>query len=162
MRASMARLTPRFSANRAVREYAERCYLPAAAAYRGRAADRGALGARLVAWRQAIAAHWQEATFGALREEMRGPERRVSVQVRLGGLDPDAVRVELYAEGSGDSEPERHVMEPTRTPDETGGGHEYAVAIPATRPPGDYTPRLLPRHSVASVPLEAQEILWLR
>ena len=34
MRESMARLTPRFSANRTVREYIERHYLPAAAAYR--------------------------------------------------------------------------------------------------------------------------------
>ena len=34
MRESMARLTPRFSANRTVREYTEQHYLPAAAAYR--------------------------------------------------------------------------------------------------------------------------------
>ena len=41
MRESMARLTPRFSANRTVREYTEQHYLPAAAAYRERAADQG-------------------------------------------------------------------------------------------------------------------------
>jgi len=46
MRRSMSRLTPRFSANRAVREYTERYYLPAAAAYRVRAANRGARGLR--------------------------------------------------------------------------------------------------------------------
>ena len=44
MRESMARLTPRFSANRTVREYTEQHYLPAAAAYRERAADKGAIG----------------------------------------------------------------------------------------------------------------------
>ena len=44
MRESMARLAPRFSANRTVREYTENYYLPAAAAYRRRTADRGALG----------------------------------------------------------------------------------------------------------------------
>ena len=43
MRESMARLAPRFSANRTVREYTENYYLPAAAAYRRRTADRGAL-----------------------------------------------------------------------------------------------------------------------
>ena len=37
MRESMARLTPRFSANRTVREYTEQHYLPAATAYRERA-----------------------------------------------------------------------------------------------------------------------------
>ena len=44
MRESMARLTPRFSANRAVREYTEQHYLPAAAAYRLRIANKGAIG----------------------------------------------------------------------------------------------------------------------
>src|SRR5665213_602236 len=42
MRESMARLTPRFSNNRTVREYTEQHYRPAAAAYRQRAADKGA------------------------------------------------------------------------------------------------------------------------
>ena len=40
--------------------------------------------------------------------------------------------------------------------------YEHSVSIPAARALGDYTPRLLPRHPIASVPLEAQEILWQR
>ena len=40
--------------------------------------------------------------------------------------------------------------------------YEYCVSIPAARVLGDYTPRLLPRHPIASVPLEAPEILWQR
>jgi hypothetical protein len=40
MRESMARLTPRFSANRTVREYTEQHYLPAATAYHLRSANR--------------------------------------------------------------------------------------------------------------------------
>ena len=51
MRNSMGRLTPRFSANRTVREYTEHYYIPAARAYRERAADNGTFGARLVNWR---------------------------------------------------------------------------------------------------------------
>ena len=54
MRESMARLTPRFSANRTVREYTEQHYLPAAAAYRERAADKGAVGREVVEWQQAV------------------------------------------------------------------------------------------------------------
>jgi starch phosphorylase len=42
IRESMTRLTPRFSASRTVREYTEPHYLPAASAYRGRAADHAA------------------------------------------------------------------------------------------------------------------------
>lgn len=54
MRKSMASLTPRFSADRVVREYTEQHYLPAAAVYRERAADKGAAGRQVVAWQQAL------------------------------------------------------------------------------------------------------------
>ena len=162
MRASMARLTPRFSTNRVVREYTETYYLPLASAYRTRAADRGGRGGELIAWRRAIAAHWPEARFGAISAETHGAEQRVTVPVHLGGLDPEAVRVELYANAVDDGQPERHAMERARKVDESGAGYEYCVSIPAARALGDYTPRLLPHHPSASVPLEASEILWQR
>ncbi len=43
MRESMALLTPRFSAHRAVREYTEQHYLPAATAYHLRSDNKGAM-----------------------------------------------------------------------------------------------------------------------
>jgi starch phosphorylase len=160
MRASMARLTPRFSANRVVREYTEQYYLPLASAYRTRAAARGELGGQLIAWRQAIAAHWPQARFGALSVEAHGAEQRVTVQVHLGSLAPETVRVELYADPGRDGQPERHSME--RAGKVAEDGFEYVVSIPAPRPLGDYTPRLLPNHPDAAIPLEAPEILWQR
>ena len=55
MRASMARLTPTFSANRAVRQYTELHYLPSAEAYKERAKDNGAEMARtIVDWQQTL------------------------------------------------------------------------------------------------------------
>ena len=110
----------------------------------------------------ALAAHWPEARFGTLSVEAHGAEQQVTVRVHLGGLEPRGVRVELYANAVDGGPPERHVMERTRTLDEAGDWHEYGVSIPATRPPGDYTPRLLPHHPDASIPLEAHEILWQR
>jgi len=79
MHASMGRLTPRFSANRVVREYTDRYYVPAAARYRERAVDNGAPGLQLVAWRRAIAAHWHEVRFGATRVETRSAAHHFSV-----------------------------------------------------------------------------------
>ena len=76
MRESMARLTPRFSANRAVREYTEQHYLPAAAAYRERAANKGAMGRQMVDWQHAVGS---EVGLVALRRlagrNQRGPPR---------------------------------------------------------------------------------------
>ena len=162
MRASMARLTPRFSTNRVVREYTDTYYLPAAGGYRARAADKGALGARLVAWRRDVARHWSEAHFGAVRAATREGRHHISVEVYIGHLDPEAVRVELYAEPTDSGEPERHVMARGRELDGPGHGYEYGVSVPAVRPTGDYTPRLVPSHPAAVVPLEAHEILWQR
>jgi starch phosphorylase len=162
MRASMARLTPRFSANRVVREYTEQYYLPLASAYRARAAEGGRRGGLVIAWRQAIAAHWPQARFGALSVEQLGGDQRITVQVHLGDLAPESVRVELYADPRLDGQPERHVMVHGRKLDDAGAGHEYSVTIPAVRALGDYTPRLLPSHPDAAIPLEAPEILWQR
>jgi starch phosphorylase len=145
-----------------VREYTEKYYVPAAVAYRARAADHGQLGTELVAWRRALTAHWPEARFGAMKMQTQGSEQLVAVEVWLGGLDPEAVLVELYAEPTACGKPERHVMKRTRELDGPGRGYEYCVRIPAARALGDYTPRLLPRHLGASIPLEAQEILWKR
>lgn len=53
MRESMAQRTP-FSASRAVGEYPEQHYLPAAAAYREPAADKGPVGKQVVDWQRAV------------------------------------------------------------------------------------------------------------
>jgi starch phosphorylase len=97
-----------------------------------------------------------------MRVETEGAGERVTVDVHLGGLDAEAVRVELYADAIDDGEPERHAMEMIGKLDEPDHGYEYSVAIPARRELGDYTPRLLPRHPIAAIPLEAHEILWQR
>jgi starch phosphorylase len=163
MRESMARLTPRFSANRVVREYTEQHYLPAAARYRERAADKGALGAQLLAWRNHLGEHWREARFGGVRVESRGDSSQFTVEVYLGGLDPEAIRVELFADPlDGGEMPLRQVM---ARGERLGGpvvGYVYVATAPASRPAGDFTPRLVPYHAAAGVPLEANQILWQR
>ena len=162
MRASMARLTPRFSTNRVVREYADSYYVPAATRYRARCADKGALGTELVRWARDLAQYWPDARFGTLRAATQDTRHDIGVEVFLGRLDADAVRVELYAEAAKGKGPERHVMVRGRKLDGPVNGYEYSVSIPAVRAPGDYTPRLVPSHPAAVVPLEAHEILWQR
>ena len=154
MRASMARLTPQFSTNRTVREYTEKHYLVAAERYRARAANGGALGAELLAWRREVERRLPEARFGAVQVESDGTGHRFTVEVHLGELAPDAVRVELYADGVGGGAAERHVME--------RAGSIYQAHVATARPAGDYTARIVPHHPSASVPLEASAIMWQR
>ena len=162
MRASMAHLTPRFSTNRVVREYTEHFYLTAAAAYRKRAADKGALGAELTAWKRHLSEHRHEARFGALRVETRDDRHRFTTEISFGGLNPDAVRVELFAEPTGGGEPVRITMTRGQRLFDQSNKYEYAASVAASRPADDYTPRLIPHHPDASVPLEAPQILWRR
>src|SRR5450631_358191 len=99
MRESMAGLTPKFSASRTVREYTEQHYLPAASAYRGRAADKGAAASRLVEWQNAAAPRWAALRFGAVTVETKGHQHFIAVEVFLNDASPDTIRVELYADG---------------------------------------------------------------
>lgn len=163
MRESMARLTPRFSTNRMVREYVEAHYLPAAAAFRARAADGGALGAGLERWREGLARHWGGIRFGEPEVTAAGPERLFRVPVYLGELDPGAVRVELYADPApGSAGPEIRPMERGKPLAGAARGYVYGAAVPAARPASDYTARVVPHHPEARVPLEAAFILWQR
>jgi starch phosphorylase len=160
MRESMARLTPTFSANRAVRQYTEEHYLSAAATFRQRAENRGSLGTELVAWRSELAKHWSALRFGPVTVEQQGEKYLFHVQVFLDDMDPGAVSVELYAEPQKDGDLAAQAMvrgEPIAGAPTT---FNYSAFIPTGRPVADYTPRLVPQHAGAFVPLEAPFILW--
>jgi len=162
MRESMARLTPRFSTNRAVCEYTGQHYLPAAAAYRERAADKGAIGVELVGWRHALEKQWAALRFGEVSLETAGEQHVFEAQVYLDDLDPEVVRVELYANGVDGNAPERVEMRRVRQRVGAANGYAYRAAVPATRPATDYTARLIPHRDGVAVPLEDAHILWQR
>jgi starch phosphorylase len=162
MRESMARLTPRFSANRTVREYTVQHYLPAASAYRERAADKGAMGERMVHLCQAIAQQWPTLRFGEVKVKTEGAQPSYEVHVYLNELDPKAVRVELYADGINGGSPARHEMKCLRQLTGVAGGYVYSAAVSATRPANDYTARVIPHCDGAATPLEDARILWQR
>ena len=162
MRNSMASLTPRFSADRAVREYTEQHYLPAAATYHERAAEQGAAGRRIVDWQRAMAKEWPALQFGDLRVESSGEQHVLEVQLYLNDLDPNAVRVEFFADGLNGDRPVRQVMERVRQLQGASGGYVYRAAVSVARPVADYTLRMIPNRDGVAIPLEADLILWQR
>jgi starch phosphorylase len=162
MRESMARLTPLFSADRAVREYTEQHYLPAATALRSRIANKGARGRQMVDWRHSLEQKWGALRFGEVRVETKDQQHVFNIQVYLNDLDPKAVQVELYADGVKGGSPMRQEMKPVRPLVGATGGYDYSAAVSAGRPPGDYTARVIPRCDGVAVPLESVQILWQR
>jgi starch phosphorylase len=162
VRESMARLTPVFSANRAVREYTEEHYIPAAEAYCQRAKDGGRIGADIVKWRQQVEDHWPRLRFGSLRVDSKPGEHEFTVQAALDDLPPDFVTVELVANGAPGAEPIVEKM--TRGPALPGSqdSYPYTATLKTNRPAGDFTPRIVPAHPSAIVPLECAAIIWYR
>ena len=162
MRESMARLTPRFSANRTVREYTEQRYIPAAGAYRRRSADGGRVGRQMMEWRRDLDRSWSSLRFGEMKVETHDEQHVFEIEVWFGDLDPEAVRVELYADGVMGGAPVRQAMERGRRPAGAPGGYVYGATVSAARPAGEYTARVMPHFEGAAIPLEDSRVLWQR
>jgi starch phosphorylase len=160
MRESMAQLTPLFSANRTVREYTEQRYIPASAAYRLRIADKCAIAKQMVDWQRGLEEKWPTLRFGELKVETRDGNYVFEVELILNDIDPEAVRVELYAEGANDSA--RQEMQRDQTARGNALGEIYRASVVAARPATDYTARVVPHFAGVAVPLEARTILWQR
>jgi starch phosphorylase len=162
MRESMARLTPRFSADHTVREYTEQHYLPAATVYHLRIANKGAIGRQMVDWQHAVDRKWGGLRFGDLRVETNADHQFFEVEIFLNDLDLNTVRVELYADGVNGGDPVREEMKCARVLADASRRCVYQATVPTTRPATDYTARVIPQRSGVAVPLESVRILWQR
>jgi starch phosphorylase len=158
VRESMAILTPEFSASRAIREYTNDHYLPAAAGYKARDANDGKLGVDLLKWQRTIADQWSTLQIGKVTTDTRDGQHRFQVSVVPGGLHPDQFRVELYAGPTAKTESE--IISACTSSADPSGNIVYSICCAAKRPATDYTARLVPSHDSAFVPLEAAQILW--
>ena len=160
IRASMALLTPRFSANRVVRQYTDERYLSAAAAFRRRHENQGRLASDLVGWQADLAKHWSSLRFGSATLQQQDGKYLFQVQVLLNAMKSEAVTVELYAEAKNGDGPIRQSMNRAEPLAGATNGFIYTAALPTDRPASDYTPRVVPQHKGAFVPLESPFILW--
>ena len=162
MRESMAQLTPRFSANRTVREYTEQHYLPSAAAYLERAADKGALGRQIINWQHGIDQKWSLIHFGNVQIDSDATDHNFEVEVYLKDLNPNTVQVGIYADALNDSIPVKQEMMCVRQLPDVDNCYLFRTKVPVTRPATDYTLRITPYYPGVSIPLEASNILWQR
>ncbi|MBN3946987.1 MAG: alpha-glucan family phosphorylase [Nostoc sp. NMS7] len=161
MRESMAQLTPRFSATHSVREYTEQHYLPAATAYRDRAANNSEVGRQIVHWQHTLQDQWASLHFGEIKVVSDAQGHTFTVEVFFGSLDPKSVRVELYANGVNGGNRSRQEMKRGQ-PLTTGNGYIFNTQVSATRPATEYTLRIVPYCDGVAIPLEDTRILWQR
>lgn len=159
IRKSMAQLTPRFSANRTVREYTEKYYLPLSRTYLARTAKKGMMGKQIVEKLHALQQNWSTIQFGELKVETDGDMHTFEAEVYLNAIDPNSVLVELYANGKDGAPAVRQELKPEQQT-EKNKPRVYRAAVPSTRPASDYTPRVIPNIPGVNVPLETDLILW--
>jgi len=163
--AAIATVTPRFNAQRMVRDYVERYYQPAAVRGAAFQADPD-LAPNLAAWRAQVAEHWSTVQLharplvdGALRvgesvtfeatlypHALAGSDMLVEV---VYGLERDALQRGLVRV------PMQHVE---RQPD---GGERYRVTFePSISGRLVYGVRAMPLHAGLASPFEAHAIRW--
>jgi len=159
MRESMARLTGQFSANRSVREYTERFYLPAAEACSKRMFDHGTSAFEIWKRQTELRAHWPEIHIRDREVSQLSLEFYIQVHIYLGAVSSDHIRVQLVADKSDGT---LFVAEMMAAGELVGaqGVIVYKTKVPATRPDRDYTVRIIPACKELAVPLEEPLILW--
>lgn len=162
MRESMAQLTPRFSADRSVREYTEQHYLPAAKAYLERSADKVKIGKQVTDLLHTLEQKWDSIHFGEIKIETIEKQHKIEVQIYFNNINPDTIQVQLFADGIKGETPFIQQMTCSKKNKAKDGGYTYNASIPSTRPASDYTPRVIPNFPGVSVPLETNLILWQR
>ncbi len=85
---------------------------------------------------------------------------RFQVQVYLGELPAEFIRVQLHAECDSGDECVVTNMESLEAISGAANGFVYSADVPRARPATHFTPRVVPYHPLASIPTEMNCILW--
>ena len=160
IRSSMAQLTPRFSANRMLREYLERIYAPAEMNWKLRTGDGSKVAKELVAWQDNLRSLWHTIRFGEVQATAREGGWQFSVGLFLGDIVPEWVQVELYAAKTFEQPALRLAMKPVKGLSGAPRVTEFECLVTTSRPASDFTPRVVPYHPQARIPGELPLILW--
>jgi starch phosphorylase len=162
IRKSMSTLTPAFSSTRMMQDYVQQAYLPQAKAVRERRKEECVKARDLNEWSRMIHKRWPTLHIGNPTINRTGKAWYVFVPVYMGEVPPSSVRVELFADASGEHLPEAILLHQEQTIPGSTNGYIYAGAVETLRPADDYTVRAVPYHSDAILPTELPLITWQR
>lgn len=168
MKRSLRALCPFFNTHRMVMEYTQQMYISAAERQRLLMAEDMSRARSLARWKAEMRNRWP--SLEIVRVEADGPSEvavgslvEVRADVRLGGIRPEDVTVELY-QGAVDAD--LQIMDGSAIPmiyigENEEGISSYTGSIPcAASGLRGYALRVLPRHEDLSNPYEPGLILW--
>ncbi|CAN5274853.1 glycosyltransferase family 1 protein [soil metagenome] len=171
IRHTLSTLSPQLSADRMVREYVERLYLPAAEAHRAIAKNSYSPAKALAEWKTEVRAAWPNVLVshvesGGLDDVPQvGDVLHVRAHVTLAGLKPEDVAVEVVygraREGDQLESPRRAVLTPSPAGTvSTGalslsGAVQFVGSVPLDRSGSfGYNVRVVPSNPLLSSPAE--------
>jgi len=164
---SMASLLPRYDASRMLAEYVSKFYLPAARQGE-RYAERNYEAAKAVAaWKARVRSAWPGVSARRLDPPVQrlgfGDSMPVEIAVRLNGLAPSDVRVELLlSRGPRERDNIVHTHELAHAGATDGGEQRFAVQLkPGLCGRLDYRIRLYPKHDLLTHPFELGLLTWV-
>lgn len=160
MRRSMSQLVAQYSADRAVREYVERYYLPLARGYERRTRHHSALAIELVAVITDITRRWTDLRIVDSTCRRAGTLYHLQLDIALGGIAPQCLRVQLYR--AGDEHRCSRIWSLSQRADSPRNGLAmYEGQVPNDCPESAYTVRIMVNdRSELFVPLEVPLIFW--
>ena len=169
IRHTLSTLSPQLSADRMVREYVERLYVPAASAARTIAKENFAPARALSAWKRRVTDAWpliavtHVESGGVDAVPQVGDELHVRAQVNLDGLTPNDVAVEVVfgraREGDNLESPER--IELVASPEDAASASnplhpvQFTGTVTLSRSGSfGYNVRVVPRNPLLASPAE--------
>ncbi|OGT03443.1 MAG: alpha-glucan phosphorylase [Gallionellales bacterium RBG_16_57_15] len=166
---SMATIIPRFNAKRMVGEYLAKCYLPASRQYRLYRQNKGENSIIIAVWKARVRHAWPGVSLRRLDEGQKainfGDGLRFEIAVRLNGLDPEDVVVEmligLFTKREKLRDITRYRYEATGTT--TAAGEQvFALEMqPEQCGKLEYRIRVYPYHEMLTHPFELGMMRWL-
>jgi starch phosphorylase len=169
MQATIERLCPFVNMHRVLRDYTDDFYLPASAHYQALVDDHLAGARQMAAWRARIQKNWNDIRIEPVESDLPGELHvgapvQVQAKVMLGALEPDEVRVQLYA-GRLDSHgaltgAHAFPMEVARTLGDGVFLFESVAAPWQTSGLHGYTIRVLPHHRFLNTNFVPGLITW--
>ena len=166
---SMATLMPRFNATRMVGEYVSKFYLPASKKWRRLIESDFDAAVRVAQWKRSVHEHWSGVTLrrldGGWRSINFGEAVRCEIGVRLNGLQPEDVRVEMLIGRQSKRNKlrdfERRAFEFVGVVNEDGE-HVFALELnPGKCGKLEYRVRAYPHNEQLTHPFETGLMVWL-
>ena len=163
IRHTLSTLSPSLSADRMVREYVERLYIPASVSQAATARSSYQPARDLAAWKSRVVAAWPAVqvphveTGGVDALPQVGDTLNVRAHVVLGDLEPDDVKVEIvYGRARGEDKlVDIKRLALTLSSHDLGSAAIFSGSVPLTRAGGfGYNVRVVPRHPLLVTPAE--------